>query len=208
MGKSIYGSVVRVSTDHVLQLTVLAEGLDPIRVIVENFGESNQGMITITCYGKAWTAYWGAMGNRSVHDFFLSCDAPYLVGCLVQGMTPSKKCFVASDEAYLAHIVTAVQQAFRNTRRIASNDADAASAMSMAGPRDTAPFYVLPREYGHSMVKDGDFFRSQGGLKDDWGKHWIPVHAESIEDARRLADRMVTKQQSPIWNSDAPGGNP
>lgn len=74
--------------------------------------------------------------------------------------------------------------------------------------RDTAPFYVLPREHCHSMVKGGDFFRSQGGLKDSWGEHWIPVQADSIEDARRLADRMVTKQQSRIWNSDAPGGNP
>ena len=75
-------------------------------------------------------------------------------------------------------------------------------------PRDTAPFFVLPREHGHSMVKEGDFFRSQGGLKDEWGANWIPVCADSIEDARRRADRMVTKQQSRIWNSDAPGGNP
>ena len=72
--------------------------------------------------------------------------------------------------------------------------------------RDTAPFYVLPREYGHSMVKEGDFFRSQGGLKDEWGSNWIPVLAESIEDARRLADRMVTKQQSRIFNSEVPHG--
>lgn len=71
-------------------------------------------------------------------------------------------------------------------------------------PRDTAPYYVLPRNHGSSFVKEGDFFRSQGGLKDDWGTNWIPVRAESIETARRLADAMVDKQPVRIYNSEAP----
>ena len=34
------------------------------------------------------------------------------------------------------------------------------------------------------FVKEGEFFKSQGGLKEPWGEHWVPVVATSIEDAR------------------------
>jgi hypothetical protein len=40
---------------------------------------------------------------------------------------------------------------------------------------------------GHSgsvFVKVLEFFRSQGGFRDDWGKHWVPLVATGIEDAR------------------------
>ena len=37
---------------------------------------------------------------------------------------------------------------------------------------------------GSVFVKDRDFFVSQGGDKQDWGKNWFPVWAASIEDAR------------------------
>lgn len=36
-----------------------AERLDPVRVMIENY-EPGKGRITITCYGKAWTAAWFA----------------------------------------------------------------------------------------------------------------------------------------------------
>lgn len=37
-----------------------AERLDPVRVMIENY-EPGKGRITITCYGKAWTAAWFAI---------------------------------------------------------------------------------------------------------------------------------------------------
>jgi hypothetical protein len=37
---------------------------------------------------------------------------------------------------------------------------------------------------GCVFVKELEFFRSQGGLKQDWGKNWKPILADSIEDAR------------------------
>lgn len=37
---------------------------------------------------------------------------------------------------------------------------------------------------GCVFVKVLDFFRSQGGFKDDWGKNWVPIVATGIEDAR------------------------
>ncbi len=59
-----------------LKLTNL-DALDPVSVFTEDFGES-QGQITITCYGKAWTSYWGGMGDRSIIEFFCGCDEYYL----------------------------------------------------------------------------------------------------------------------------------
>ena len=40
-----------------------AERLDPVRVMIENY-EPGKGRITITCYGKAWTAAWAVMMCR------------------------------------------------------------------------------------------------------------------------------------------------
>ncbi|ECD3753445.1 hypothetical protein E0S44_14755 [Salmonella enterica subsp. enterica serovar Orion] len=44
-----------------------AERLDPVRVMIENY-EPGKGRITITCYGKAWTAAWFAMGGDTVQE--------------------------------------------------------------------------------------------------------------------------------------------
>jgi hypothetical protein len=59
-----------------LSLTEL-DRLDPVTVIVEDFSEG-KGQITISCYGKAWTSYWGGIGKRSVSEFFCSCDEHYI----------------------------------------------------------------------------------------------------------------------------------
>ena len=56
------------------------EGLDPVAAYLEDQGEG-RGKITITCYGKAWTAYWGAMGC-GIREFVLSADNGYLINKL------------------------------------------------------------------------------------------------------------------------------
>lgn len=56
--------------------------LDPVTVIAEDFGPG-VGKITIDCFGKAWTAFWGGMGDENnKEDFFCSCDVPYIIGKL------------------------------------------------------------------------------------------------------------------------------
>jgi len=54
--------------------------LDPITVFLEDLSLfTGKGRITITCFGKAWTAYWGAMGDdTSVAEFFCGCDEHYI----------------------------------------------------------------------------------------------------------------------------------
>ncbi|ENJ9863796.1 hypothetical protein AB2X26_004552 [Salmonella enterica] len=58
-----------------------AERLDPVRVMIENY-ELGKGRITITCYGKAWTGAWFAMGGDTVQEFIKRVSNDYLIGCL------------------------------------------------------------------------------------------------------------------------------
>jgi len=46
-------------------------------------------------------------------------------------------------------------------------------------------YMVLVNQFSGSVfVKELDFYRSQGGFREQWGETWIPVVATSIEDAR------------------------
>ncbi|MEX7569105.1 hypothetical protein [Enterobacter hormaechei] len=57
------------------------ERLDPVRVMIENY-EPGKGRVTITCYGKAWTAAWFALGGDDVQTFIKRVSDDYLIGCL------------------------------------------------------------------------------------------------------------------------------
>ncbi len=46
-------------------------------------------------------------------------------------------------------------------------------------------YMVLVGPSGSVFVKDLDFFHSQCGFSQSWGKNWQPVVADSIEAARR-----------------------
>lgn len=71
---------IAVEKIDVLAFTVTgAERLDPVRVMIENY-EPGKGRITITCYGKAWTGAWFAMGGDSVQVFIKRVSNEYLIG--------------------------------------------------------------------------------------------------------------------------------
>ncbi|MGR4048641.1 hypothetical protein [Kosakonia cowanii] len=55
------------------------ERLDPVKVMIENY-EPGKGRITITCYGKAWTGAWFAMGGDTVQKFLKRVSNDYLIG--------------------------------------------------------------------------------------------------------------------------------
>src|SRR5690606_17064159 len=55
--------------------------LDPVTVYLNDIGP-RQGKITIECYGQSWSAFWGGMGDRTIAEFFCSCDEHYLAGKL------------------------------------------------------------------------------------------------------------------------------
>lgn len=75
-------SNITVEKMDVLAYTVTgAERLDPVRVMIENY-EPGKGRITVTCYGRAWTGAWFAMGGDTVQDFIKRVSNDYLIGCL------------------------------------------------------------------------------------------------------------------------------
>lgn len=62
------------------------DGLDPVTVYVRNYAPE-RGKIVIECFGKAWSYYWGGMGDRTLQEFFISCDNPYILGKLLKDTT-------------------------------------------------------------------------------------------------------------------------
>jgi hypothetical protein len=53
--------------------------------------------------------------------------------------------------------------------------------------------YVLVEPWA-VYVKEGEFFKDQGGLEEEWGMRWVPVMAGSIEEAREMGIKMRGKQ--------------
>jgi len=57
-----------------------AVNLDPITVFLEDF-EPNKGKITVSCWGKSWTAFWGGIWDgMTVGQFFRELNASYIIG--------------------------------------------------------------------------------------------------------------------------------
>ncbi|WP_211440956.1 hypothetical protein [Collimonas humicola] len=77
---------MQIEKSIVAQITITgAERLDPIRVCLEDIAP-NKGRITISCYTKSWTAYWGSMGERTIERFFCSCNEHYIAKNLDVGI--------------------------------------------------------------------------------------------------------------------------
>ena len=84
-----------------------AKNLDPIRVIIEDYGCG--GRIIIECFGRAWSCFWQDMG-MSLASFFLQANVDYLEGWLHHGRSPS-----ARDRYYLKRIIVQVKQAMEKS---------------------------------------------------------------------------------------------
>lgn len=84
-----------------------ARRLDPVLVILQDLG-GGQGRIVLECYGEAWSAYWGAMGNRNIKEFFATTSVDYLVNRLWPAQVVSRK---KHREDYLRRIVESAREA-------------------------------------------------------------------------------------------------
>jgi hypothetical protein len=92
-----------------------APALDPIRVFWWD-AAPGVGSVTITCYGAAWTAFFGAMPAETIREFFATANTDYLVTKL--GITPhlyQRK----RDHQYLARIIDAIKATLAPTREAA-----------------------------------------------------------------------------------------
>ncbi len=54
--------------------------------------------------------------------------------------------------------------------------------------------YYINETHAAVYVKDREFFESQGGLTDDWGRGWRPVYAKSCEHARSMGKKMTEEE--------------
>jgi hypothetical protein len=84
----------------VLHQIPASKGLDPITYIMRDF-QPGRGELVVWCYGKAWTAYWGSMGDRTIRQFLLDCYDDYIATKL------------EPDNDYVLRIVRAVQAHMR-----------------------------------------------------------------------------------------------
>jgi hypothetical protein len=82
--------------------------LDPITVFWQNF-ELGKGIVTLTCYGDAWTAWFGAMGNRTIQQFVDSAGVDYLVNKLSPNHVRLNQTQTKRQDQYLARIVKALK---------------------------------------------------------------------------------------------------
>lgn len=79
--------VVSKKVANILHISEIAN-LDPITIFLEDIEGrcSNAGKVTITCFDKAWVAYFGSIGQRKVAEFIASCDTEYLVNSFSRGI--------------------------------------------------------------------------------------------------------------------------
>lgn len=74
----IAGEAMKIETTSVKKIRLSEiKNLDPVTVILEDI-EKGKGKIIIECYGQSWASYWGGMGDRTLAEFFCSCDEHYL----------------------------------------------------------------------------------------------------------------------------------
>lgn len=83
--------------------------LDHISVFVQDQA-AGRGRIVVTCYGNAWQAFWGAMGDRTVMEFVAQCDADYVAGNMISGRQTR---MTKAERAYTERIAAEVIAEFR-----------------------------------------------------------------------------------------------
>jgi hypothetical protein len=88
--------------------------LDPVTAFLEDF-EPGRGQLTLVCWGRAWTHYWGAMGNgASLSEFLLSASSGYIVGKLMLPRDVMLKSAELREERWLSQMVEALKAKLRD----------------------------------------------------------------------------------------------
>ncbi len=115
---------MQIDTTQVRAFTIHgAPALDPITVFLEDW-RPGAGRITVVCWGRSWSASWGAMGDRTVEQFVAACGEGYVADNLENDQHRMLKQYRGTDRNYLLRIVRAVQQAIRETQPAGGGNAD------------------------------------------------------------------------------------
>lgn len=80
---------LKVERSTVTKLVITgAKNLDRITVFLEDLA-ANRGKITVSCWGKSWTAYWGGMWDGlNIGQFFCELSTSYIIGYFDQDLRP------------------------------------------------------------------------------------------------------------------------
>jgi len=72
---------LKVERSTVTKLAITgAPSLDPITVFLEDLAPK-RGKITVSCWGKSWTANWGGMwDDHTIAQFFCELITRYIIG--------------------------------------------------------------------------------------------------------------------------------
>ena len=171
---------MRITESTVTKLVIdQLEALDPITVIAEDL-EPRKGKITVSCFGKSWTAYWGAMGDQSLAEFFCSCNADYIAGYFDPQLSSAK--FSGAAMARLAK-----REVLKMRRERDIDESEARQLFDNAD--DLAEFETLEAVYhchGESMTQI---------FGDDW---WHGLHeaTEPNSDYQYLCRIIKAVQQA------------
>lgn len=85
---------------------------DQVTVYIEEYAPG-QSRVTVQCWARAWTAYWGSHGDAPVEQFMLSCHPEYIADNLTWGLNGTLlKSAQKNDYAYVVRIATAIKEHF------------------------------------------------------------------------------------------------
>jgi hypothetical protein len=79
-----------------------AQSLDEITIFFQDF-ELGKGRMVLECYGEAWAAYWGSMGDKTIREFVQAAGPEYLFNKL------SRPRQSKATDKYLRRIVEALK---------------------------------------------------------------------------------------------------
>lgn len=83
--------------------------LDPVTAFLEDF-EPGRGQLTLVCWGRAWSHFWGAMGNgATVAEFCARASTGYIVNKLMLPYDVMLKRAEHREEKWLTQIVEALK---------------------------------------------------------------------------------------------------
>lgn len=83
--------------------------LDPVTAYLEDF-QPGRGQLTVVCWGRAWTQFWGAMGNgATVAEFCRGTSTGYIVDKLMLPRDVMLKRAEHREERWLTQIVEALK---------------------------------------------------------------------------------------------------
>jgi hypothetical protein len=90
--------------------------LDPVTAFIEDF-EPGRGQLTLVCWGRAWSHFWGAMGkDNTVEQFVTGAWTGYIVDKLMLPSDVLLKRSEEREERWLTQIVDALKHEIKTQR--------------------------------------------------------------------------------------------